>query len=144
MDASRATHAGQRATVTVDRDGIIHQWGDGVTEVVGHTADNALGQSLNVVIPPVLRPMHWWGFDRAMRRGRMSSRPLKVAALCDDGHIVVAHAAIELITDQAGSTQGAVVRFVGVGPAWQGKAWQAALAPLNVARRIWQKRSLHR
>jgi PAS domain S-box-containing protein len=144
MDASRATHGGQRATVTVDRDGIIHQWGDGVTEVVGLTADYALGRSLNVVIPPVLRPVHWWGFDRAMRRGRMSSRPLKVPALCNDGRIVVAHATIELVTDQAGSTEGAVVRFVGVGAPWQGKAWQVALAPINVARRIWQKRSPNR
>ena len=144
MDAFRATPSGERATVTVDRDGIIRQWGAGVTEVVGHTADCTLGQSLNVVIPPVLRPMHWWGFDRAMRRGRMSSKPLKVPALCDDGHIVVAHATIELVTDRAGSTDGAVVRFIGVGAAWQGKAWQAVLAPINAARRIWLNRSINR
>jgi PAS domain S-box-containing protein len=142
MDASRATHDGLRSTVTVDRDGIIHQWGDGVTEVVGHSADDALGQSLNVVIPPLLRPLHWWGFDRAMRRGRMSSRPLQLPALCNDGRIVVAHATIELVVDQAGCTEGAVVRFVGVGAAWQGKAWQAALAPIKLAQRIWQKKSL--
>ena len=140
MDASQATRDGKRATVTVDRDGIIHQWGHGVTEVVGHSADDAVGRNLNVVIPPVLRPLHWWGFDRAMRRGRMSSRPLKVPALCNDGRIVVAHATIELITDQSGHTEGAVVRFVGVGAPWQGKAWQAALAPINLARRIWQQR----
>jgi PAS domain S-box-containing protein len=144
MDASRGTRDGQRATVTVDRDGIIHQWGDGVTEVVGHRAEYALGRSLNFVIPPVLRPLHWWGFDRAMKRGRMSSRPLKVPALCNDGRIVVAHAAIELITDQAGGTEGAVVRFVGVGAPWQGKAWQAALAPIDLARQIWQQRSHNR
>ena len=141
MDTAGPTRDSQRASVTVDRDGIIHQWGDGVTEVVGHTAEYALGRSLNVVIPPVLRPMHWWGFDRAMRRGRMSSRPLKVPALCNDGRIVVAHATIELIPGQVGGTEGAVVRFVGVGAPWQGKAWQAALAPINVVRRIWQKRS---
>jgi PAS domain S-box-containing protein len=141
MDTAGPTRDSQRASVTVDRDGIIHQWGDGVTEVVGHTAEYALGRSLNVVIPPVLRPMHWWGFDRAMRRGRMSSRPLKVPALCSDGRIVVAHATIELIPGQVGRTEGAVVRFVGVGAPWQGKAWQAALAPINVVRRIWQKRS---
>ncbi len=144
MDASRATRDDQRATVTVDRDGIIQQWGDGVTELVGHSADYALGRSLNLVIPPVLRPLHWWGFDRAMKRGRMSSRPLKVPALCDDGRIVVAHATIELITGQAGGTEGAVVRFVGVGAPWRGKAWQTALASINLARRIWQKKSVGR
>jgi hypothetical protein len=61
MDASEATPDDQRASVTVDREGIIHQWGDAVTEVVGYSADDAVGQNLNVVIPPVLRPLHWWG-----------------------------------------------------------------------------------
>ena len=144
MDASHATRDGGRAIVTVDRDGIIHQWGDGVTALVGHSADDALGRNLNVVIPPVLRPLHWWGFDRAMRRGRMSSRPLKVPALCNDGRIVVAHATIELMIGQSGDAEGAVVRFVGVGAPWQGKAWQAALAPINLARRIWRERLLNR
>ena len=49
------TREDQRATVTVDRDGIIRKWDDAVTEVAGYSADEALGRSLNVVIPPVLR-----------------------------------------------------------------------------------------
>ena len=63
------TREDQRATVTVDRDGIIRQWDDAVTEVAGYSADEALGRSLNVVIPPVLRSLHWHGFDRAMQTG---------------------------------------------------------------------------
>jgi PAS domain S-box-containing protein len=81
MDPSEATRDDQRASVTVDRDGIIQQWGDSVTEVVGYSADDTLGQNLNFVIPPVLRPLHWWGFDRAMRRGRLSRGTFKVPAL---------------------------------------------------------------
>jgi PAS domain S-box-containing protein len=127
------------ASVTVDRDGVIHQWGDAVSEVVGYSADDALGRNLNIVIPPVLRPLHWWGFDRAMKRGRMSGRPLKVPALCKDGRLVVAHATIELIPGRQGRTDGAVVTFVGVGAPWQATAWGAALAPINVAHRIWRR-----
>jgi PAS domain S-box-containing protein len=138
MDASEAT-PDQRATVTVDREGIIHQWGDAVTEVVGFSAEETVGRSLNVVIPPVLRPLHWWGFDRAMKRGRMSDGKLKVPALCKDGRIVVAHATIELIPGKDGGTDGGVVTFVGVGAPWQGKAWGAALAPINAAHRISQR-----
>jgi PAS domain S-box-containing protein len=137
MDASGATRDDLCASVTVDRDGIIHQWGDAVTEVVGHSAHDALGRNLNVVIPPVFRPLHWWGFDRAMKTGHMSERPLKLPALCKDGRIVVAHATVELIRGKGGDTEGAVVTFTGVGPPWHGTAWRAALAPINVARRIW-------
>jgi PAS domain S-box-containing protein len=143
MDASEATRD-QRATVTVDRDGIIHQWGDAVTEVVGYSADETLGRSLNIVIPPVLRPLHWWSFDRAMRRGRMSSGKLNVPALRSDGRIVVAHAKIELIPGEGGEPDGAVVTFVGVGAPWQGRAWRAALAPINFARTISQRARANR
>lgn len=139
MDACGATSDGKRVTVTVDCNGIIHQWGDAVTELVGHSADDALGRSLDIVIPPVLRPLHWWGFGWAMKRGRMSARTVKLPALRDDGGIVVVHATIGMITGDGGGTDGAVVRFVGVGSRWQGKTWQAALAPLNVALRIRQR-----
>ena len=136
MDASKAALDGRRTTVTVDRDGIIHQWGDAVAELVGLSAEETLGRSLNIIIPPVLRPLHWWGFDRAMRRGRMSRGALTVPALCNDGRIVVAQATIALTPGKGGETGGAVVTFVGVGAPWQGRAWRAALAPINFVRRI--------
>lgn len=136
MDASDAAHSDQSGTVTVDRDGIIRQWDSAVTELVGHSADDAIGRSLNIVIPPIFRPLHWWGFDRAMKSGQMSGDTLKLFALCKDGRIVVAHTAIELIPATGGGADGAVVTFFGVGDQWEGKAWQAALAPINLARRM--------
>jgi PAS domain S-box-containing protein len=138
MDASEAVHD-RRATVTVDREGIIHQWGDAVTDVVGYSAVDALGQSLNVVIPPVLRPVHWWGFDHAMKSGRLNRKLFKVPALRNDGRIVVAHATIDLIPGKSRGADGAVVTFVGVGAPWRGRAWQVALAPINFALRVWRK-----
>jgi PAS domain S-box-containing protein len=137
MDASEGTRADQRATVTVDREGIIRRWGDAVTEVVGYSAEDALGRSLNVVIPPALRPVHWWGFDQAMKSGRLDRELFKVPAVCKDGRIIVAHATIALIAGKGGDIEGAAVTFVGVGAPWQGTAWQAALAPFNLGRRIW-------
>ena len=129
----------QRATVTVDRAGTIRQWGDDVTEVVGRSAAETLGRSLNIIIPPGLRSIHWWGFDRAMRRGRMSSGKLTVPALRSDGRIVVAHATIELTFGDSGTTDGATVTFNGTAPQWQGRAWRVALAPIDVAHRAWHR-----
>ena len=138
MDASEATNEG-RATVTVDREGIIHQWGDAVTDVVGHSASDALGQSLDVVIPPAFRPVHWWGFDHAMKSGRLDRKIFKLPALHKDGRIVVAHATIDLIPGKGRGADGAVVTFVGVGAPWRGRAWEAALAPVNLAHRMWRR-----
>jgi PAS domain S-box-containing protein len=139
MEASEATRADQRACVTVDRHGIIHQWGDAVTDVVGYSADDALGKSLNVVIPPGLRPLHWWGFDQAMKTGRLSKELFKVPAMCKDGRLIVAHATIDLIPGKSGGADGAVVTFVGVGAPWQAAVYRAALAPVNLARGLWQR-----
>jgi hypothetical protein len=83
--------------------------------------------------------VHWWGFDQAMKSGRLNKELFKVPALCKDGRIIVAHATIDLIAGKAGGTDGAVVTFVGVGSPWQGKAWQAALAPVDSARRLWHR-----
>ena len=138
MDASGAAHD-RPATVTVDRAGIIHQWGDAVTDVVGHSAGDTLGRSLDVVIPPVLRPVHWWGFDHAMKSGRLNRAIFKVPALRKDGRIVVAHATIDLIPGKSRGADGAIVTFVGVGAPWRGRAWEAALAPINFAHRVWRR-----
>ena len=139
MDASKAPRHDVHASVTVDRCGIIRQWGDGVREVVGYSADEAVGQSLNIVIPPALRPLHWWGFDQAMKSGRLDRELFKVPAVCKDGQIVVAHATIDLVRGTNGGTDGGVVTFVGVGAPWQGRAWQAVLAPIDLAHRIWRR-----
>jgi hypothetical protein len=106
---------------------------------VGYSAQDAIGRSLNIVIPAALRPVHWWGFDQAMKSGRLTKDLFKVPALCKDGRIIVAHATIDLTAGKSGETDGAVVTFVGVGAPWQGKAWQAALIPVDAARRIWQR-----
>jgi hypothetical protein len=85
--------------------------------------------------------VHWWGFDQAMKSGRLDKELFKVPAVRKDGRIIVAHATIDLIPGKDGpGADGAVVTFVGVGAPWQGTAWRAALAPINLARRIWQRR----
>jgi PAS domain S-box-containing protein len=44
--------------VATDRDGIIQVWNPGAERIFGHRADEALGQSLDL-IPERLRARHW-------------------------------------------------------------------------------------
>jgi hypothetical protein len=72
---------------------------------------------------------------------RLNKELFKVPAVCKVGRIIVAHATIDLIPGKDGAgADGAVVTFVGDGAPWRGTAWRAALAPINLVRRIWQLR----
>lgn len=136
MSASEVSRGDARATVTVDRDGIVRQWGDVVTEVIGYSADETVGRSLNIIIPSPLRKLHWWGFDQAMKRGRLRRPTLTIPALCNDGRIVVARATIHLLPGAGERPDGAEVTIVGVGPRWQAMTWRAGLATVSFVGRF--------
>src|SRR5215210_9284196 len=58
------------AVVATDRAGIIRIWNPGAQRIFGHRADEALGQSLDLIIPERLRARHWEGFHQVMATGR--------------------------------------------------------------------------
>lgn len=57
------------ALVYADRQGVIRAWNAQAEAVFGFSAEEALGQSLDLIIPERYRAAHWTGFDRAMERG---------------------------------------------------------------------------
>lgn len=57
------------ALIYADRQGIIRAWNAQAEAVFGYRAEEALGQSLDLIIPERYRAAHWTGFDRAMERG---------------------------------------------------------------------------
>lgn len=57
------------ALIYADRKGIIRAWNAQAEAVFGFSADEALGQSLDIIISERYRAAHWTGFDRAMERG---------------------------------------------------------------------------
>jgi PAS domain S-box-containing protein len=58
------------AVIAADRDGVITFWNPGAERIFGHAANEAVGQSLNLIIPERLRAAHWQGFFEVMRTGR--------------------------------------------------------------------------
>jgi PAS domain S-box-containing protein len=57
------------AVVYADRDGSIRFWNSGAERIFGFTADEALGQSLDIIIPERLR-QHWDGYRHMMATGQ--------------------------------------------------------------------------
>ncbi len=58
------------AIVATDRDGNVIFWNPGATRVFGFTVGEALGGSLDLIIPDRLRARHWDGFRKAVAAGR--------------------------------------------------------------------------
>jgi PAS domain S-box-containing protein len=57
------------AVIYADRDGAIQFWNRGAERIFGFTAAQALGESLDIIIPERLRQRHWDGYSHMMATG---------------------------------------------------------------------------
>jgi PAS domain S-box-containing protein len=62
--------SGADAIIATDRDGIIRHWNQGAERIFGHTAAEAVGKSLDLIIPENLRARHWKGYAHVMQTGQ--------------------------------------------------------------------------
>ena len=59
-----------QAIIFADRTGIIRYWGKGACEFFGFTDKEAVGHSLDIIVPAEFREKHWSGFHAAMSTGK--------------------------------------------------------------------------
>jgi len=75
------------AIIFADTEGVIRFWNRGAERIFGFAEAEALGQSLDIIIPDNLRARHWEGFSATMRSGSTrygSGEILAVPALRKD------------------------------------------------------------
>jgi PAS domain S-box-containing protein len=92
------------AVILADRDGVIRLWNAGAEAMFGYRADEAVGRTLDLIIPERLRARHWEGWHAAMARGstEYGDRTLAVPGERRDGSRVSLEFTIGLIRDSAG------------------------------------------
>jgi PAS domain S-box-containing protein len=75
------------AVVICDRDGVIRFWNAAAERLFGCAPTEALGSSLDLIIPERLRARHWAGFEKALATGqtRYEHDVLRVPATHKDG-----------------------------------------------------------
>ena len=75
------------AIVVADASGVIDVWNPAAERLFGFTQAEALGNSLDLIIPERLRARHWAGFGKTMATGetRYSHDVLRVPAVHKDG-----------------------------------------------------------
>ncbi len=98
------------AIVIADARGAITLWNPAAQRMFGYTEAEALGQSLDLIIPERLRARHWQGYDKTMATGitRYGSELLKVPAIDKDGNAMSIAFTVALLKDAAGTVTGIV------------------------------------
>lgn len=98
------------AVIFADREGLIRIWNRGAEAVFGFPAAEALGQSLDIIIPEELRKRHWEGYNRAIEAGRtrLGSRVLVTRGLHRDGSRLYVDLSFAVIVDDEGRAEGAL------------------------------------
>jgi PAS domain S-box-containing protein len=123
------------AIIFSDREGTIRLWNAGAEAVFGYRADEALGRSLDLIVPEKQRARHWEGYRAVMatgvtRYGR--GELLRVPALRKDGRRISVEFSILLPRDAAGEVLGAAAILRDVTERWeQDRALRQRLAALE-------------
>jgi len=96
------------AILFADREGIIRLWNQGAERIFGCTAEEAIGQSLDLIIPEKLRERHWEGYHKTMATGetRYGTEMLAVPAMHRDGSRMSTEFSIVLLSDDDGKPFG--------------------------------------
>lgn len=99
------------AIIAADRDGIISFWNPGAERMFGHVSGEAIGRSLDLIIPERLRQRHWDGFRQTMETGRSrygEGDLLSVPALRKDGTTISVEFTIVLLKSEPVGVRGIV------------------------------------
>lgn len=91
-------------------DGAITLWNPAAEYIFGYTQEEALGQSLDLIIPERLRGRHWEGYDKTMATGqtRYGHDLLRVPAINKKGDALSIAFTVALLHGDDGKITGIV------------------------------------
>ena len=126
----------QLATALIfgDREGIVRLWNAGAEAMFGWNAEEALGKSMDLIIPEKHRGRHWEGYSRVMETGvtKYGKSVLAVPAMTKDGRRISIEFNVALLKDADGRVLGAAASIQDVTARWEReKALRARVAELE-------------
>ena len=98
------------AIVISDASGTINVWNPAAVRLFGFTQAEALGNSLDLIIPERLQERHWTGYRKTMASGetRYGHDVLRVPAVHKDGRALSIAFTVGLLHGPQGETTGIV------------------------------------
>jgi PAS domain S-box-containing protein len=100
---------------------MIRFWNGGAEATFGHTAAEAMGKSLDLIIPENLRKRHWEGYNAVMASGstKYGTETLKVPALHRRGARLSIEFRVMLLRNDDGAIAGIAAFLRDVTAAWK-------------------------
>ena len=92
------------ALVVADRQGVIRFWNDAAERLFGYAREEALGASLDLIVPERFKAAHDAGFARALDTGtlRVGGRVMRTRAKHKDGRKLYVDFSFALLRDPQG------------------------------------------
>ena len=103
--AESLLHTRSDAIIAADSNGIIRFWNPGAERIFGHAAADAIGHSLDIIIPERLRERHWRGYRGTIATGNSrygEGDVLAVPALHKNGATISIEFTILPLRDSSG------------------------------------------
>ena len=97
------------AIIAADHDGIICFWNPGAERVFGYPRVDAIGRSLDLIVPERLRERHWDGYRTTIATGKSrygDGDVLSVPALHQNGTTISVEFTIIPLTNESGAMIG--------------------------------------
>ncbi|ADU66074.1 PAS domain S-box protein [Desulfurispirillum indicum] len=102
------------AILASDRAGNIVLWNASAGRIFGFSETEALGQSLDIIIPERFRQRHWEGYHQTMATGitRYGTTVLRVPAIDQKGRALSIAFTVVVLSNECGTPEaiGAIVR----------------------------------
>lgn len=117
----RIVEGAQDAIIFADGEGVIRLWNTGAEHVFGFSATEALGETLDLIVPEKLREKHWEGYRKVMETGvtKYGKELLTVPAIRSDGSRISIEFTIMLLKDTRGRPLGTAAIMRDVTERWQ-------------------------
>jgi len=98
------------AFIFADSEGVIRIWNARAEALFGYAPGEAIGTSLDLIIPEHLRAAHWRGYRQAIAAGRtrLGDRPMLTRARHKDGSKLYVELAFGIVTDPVRGVLGAL------------------------------------
>ena len=98
------------AVVFADAEGVVRLWNAAAERLFGYSAAEAIGKTLDPIIPEKLRERHWTGYREVMKTGhtRYGTELLSVPAMRKDGVRISLEFSVALIPGESGKPGGIV------------------------------------
>lgn len=112
--ATRILDGSPDAILIADAGGLVRYWNSAAERVFGFSASEAVGTSMDFIIPERLRGRHWDGWETTMKTGVTrygEGQLLAVPALHKDGRQISIEFSIQLLKDSAGKIELVIAVF---------------------------------